>query len=101
VVLSAVLLLGAGSYLLRVLGLQLVSTGRLPAWADVPLRNLPASLLAALIATMLATGGELPTLDARLLGVLVAAVLVWRRAPLLVAMLAAAAVTAVTRSLGL
>lgn len=94
--LGTVLALGIGSYLLRLLGLTLVTRDRIPAWAREPLELLPAAVLASLTVTLVVTPGG-GILDARLLGVAVAAILVWRRASLVTTMLAAAAVTALIR----
>lgn len=59
---------------------------------------LPAALLAALVLTAgLATGRRL-VLDARLAGLAVAALLLWRRTPLLVVVVGAAAATALARA---
>jgi len=57
-------------------------------------------LLAALVATTALTEGHGFSGFARPAGVLVAGVLAWRKAPFLVVVLAAAAVTAVARLLG-
>lgn len=91
-----VLTLGAGSYLLRLLGLTLLSEDDIPPWAQTPLRLLPPAILAALIVTMIITPGE-PVLGPRLLGVLAAVALLWRRVSLAMAMLVAAALTGLVR----
>ena len=57
-------------------------------------------LLAALIVTQTVGTGQRLVLDARLPALAVAAVLVWRRAPFLVVVLAAAATAALLRALG-
>lgn len=54
-------------------------------------------LLAALVAVQTLDGGERLVLDARLPALAVAAILVWRRAPFLVIVLAAAATAALLR----
>lgn len=60
---------------------------------------LPAAVVAGVIVQLtVAEAGRL-VLDARAAGLTVAAVLVWRRAPLAVVVIAAALVTAVVRSL--
>jgi len=60
---------------------------------------LPAAVVMAVIVQLTVTSrGEL-VVDARLAGMAVAAVLVWRRAPFLVVVLVAAAVTALLRLL--
>ena len=58
---------------------------------------LPVALLAALIALQSATHGRAIALDARLVGLAVAVVAQWRRAPFLVVVVLACAATAVAR----
>lgn len=60
---------------------------------------LPAAVVAALIAQLTFTSDASLVLDERGVGMVVAAVLVWRRAPFVVVVLAAAAVTALLRAL--
>jgi hypothetical protein len=55
-------------------------------------------VLAALVVAQTVDGGERIVLDARVPAVGVAAVLVWRRAPFLVVVLAAAATAALLRA---
>jgi branched-subunit amino acid transport protein len=55
---------------------------------------LPVALLAALIATQTFATGRYLEIDARFAGLLVAVFLVWRRAPFLVVVFAAAATAA-------
>ena len=72
---------------------------RLPPAVAARLPALAPALLAALVATQLTDDRGLPRLDERAAGVLVAAVLVWRRAPFAVCIVAAAAVAAGLRAL--
>ncbi len=58
------------------------------------------ALLFALFAVQSFTAGRTLVLDARVIGVAVAAVLLWRRAPFIVVVIAAAAVAAGVRALG-
>ena len=60
---------------------------------------LPAAVVMAVIVQLTVTRGGDLVVDARLAGMAVAAFLVWRRAPFLVVVLAAAAVTALLRAL--
>lgn len=62
---------------------------------------LPVALLGALVATQTLTSGQHVVADSRIVGVAVAGVLLWRRAPFLVVVIAGAAVTAGLRLLGL
>lgn len=61
---------------------------------------LPLCLLAGLMATQTATTGTALVLDARILAVGVAALLLWRRAPFIVAVAVAALVAALLRLAG-
>lgn len=58
---------------------------------------LPAAVIAGVIAQLTFVSDAELTLDARAVGLLVAAVMVWRRAPLTVVVIAAAAATAAVR----
>jgi branched-subunit amino acid transport protein len=96
---AALLLLAAGGYALKAAGPLLIGdrepsprTARLLALLAVP-------LLAALIVTQTLGDGDRLVLDARVPALAVAAVCVWRRAPFLVTVLAAAAVAAALRAL--
>jgi hypothetical protein len=60
---------------------------------------LPAALLAALVATSSFVDGTALHLDARVAGLLVAAVALWRRLPFVVVVAAAAIATAAVRAL--
>lgn len=62
---------------------------------------LPVALLGALVATQTVTSGAQLMLDSRVAGLVVAGLLLWRRAPFLVVVIAGAAVTAGLRLLGL
>ena len=64
-----------------------------------PSAPLAAALLAALVVVETFGQGRSLVLDARVLGAAFAAVAVWRRAPLIVVVLGAAAVTALARLL--
>lgn len=58
---------------------------------------LPAAVVMAVIIQLTVAEGKSLVVDARLAGMVVAGILVWRRAPFLAVVLAAAAVTAVLR----
>ena len=98
---AAVLALCAGAYVLKAVGVVLA--GRFePATAErLQLELVVVPVLAALIAIQTLDGGGRIVLDPRLPALLVAAVLVWRRAPLLVVVLAAGATAALLRVAGL
>lgn len=96
---AAILALGAGSYLLKAVGPVAIGRRQLPAEAVEVLELLSIPLLAALVAVQTLNGGGKLVLDARAPALAVAAVLVWRRAPFLVVVLAAAATAALLRQL--
>ena len=58
---------------------------------------IPAAVVGAVIIQLTIADGRALTLDARSVGVAVAGVLVWRRAPVIVVVTAAAVVTAMIR----
>jgi hypothetical protein len=91
--------LAAGAYLFKALGLVVLgpraSIG--PALRVVAL--LPPALLAALVAVQTFGGDRALELDARAAGVAAGALAVWRRAPFIVVIVTAAAVTAALRAL--
>ena len=73
----------------------------LPALLARVIPLLAPALLAALVVTETLSGpGRSLVLDARTGGLVVAAVALWRRAPLYVVVLAAAAATALLRAIG-
>ena len=71
----------------------------LPARALDVVELLASALLAALVVVETFGNGGRLTLDARVLGAAFAALAVWRRAPMIVVVLGAAAVTAIARLL--
>ena len=97
---TAILLLAAASYALKALGAVLIGDRQIRAPVRAVLDLAPVPLLAALILTqtVVSTTGAY-VIDARLPAVGVAALLVWRRAPFLVVVLAAAATAALLRAL--
>ena len=90
------IVLAAGSYGLKILGVT--ALGAVVERRLGPLVSLlPAILFSALIVVMtFETAGEL-VLDARVVGVGVGALAVWRKAPLLVVIVAAMSMTAALR----
>ncbi|MDH3753553.1 MAG: AzlD domain-containing protein [Acidimicrobiia bacterium] len=87
----------AGTYLLKAAGPVLLG-GRTLAPSIARLADLvPAGLLAALVAVSTFGAGESLTVDARAAGVVAAGVALWRRAPFVVVVLLAIAVTAGVR----
>jgi|TARA_B100001971_G_scaffold33981_1_gene28861 hypothetical protein len=90
-----VLVLSAGAYLFKLIGM---SAGDRFSRPLAPVASLlPAALFSALLVMMSVTDGSSLTVDARLFGVLVGAVAVWRRAPFVIVVLAAMTATALLR----
>jgi len=97
----AVVLLAAGTYVFRVCGPVLHRRVELSARVRGLLSAAATVLLCALVATSALTAGHTFAGWARPAGVLVGGVLAARRAPFLVAVIAAVVTTAVLRRLGL
>jgi branched-subunit amino acid transport protein len=95
----ALLGLCAVSYALKALGPVLAGGRQLPPRIRRVIDLAPVPLLAALICVQTLSVGHRLVLDARLPALAVAALLVWRRAPFLVVVLAAAATAALLRAL--
>ena len=95
---TVVILLAVGVYAQRAGGALLVDTMKLsPTWQRV-LNALPVAIISAVIALAAASSdGELDFVDARLAGVLAAAVCAWRRLPIFVTVVVAALTTAILR----
>jgi hypothetical protein len=96
IVIAALALATAG---LKVAGPLALGGRPLPVRALNVVELLASALLAALVVVETFGNGHSLTLDVRVLGAAFAAVAVWRRAPMIVVVLGAAAVTAVTRLL--
>ena len=97
----AVLLgLSAISYALKAAGPVLAGGRQLGSGLRKALDLVAVPLLAALILVQTLGDGQRLVLDARVPALAVAAVLVWRRAPFLVVVLAAAGTAALLRALG-
>ena len=95
------LALAGGTYLLKAAGpLLLGGDRRLPPWLDRLAFLLPAPLLAALVMTSTVASGKDLVFDARVAGLAVAAIALRLKAPFVVAVVAAAAATAVVRAIG-
>jgi branched-subunit amino acid transport protein len=96
---AAILLLGGGAYLFKLAGV--IIGPRLTA----PLMRrsiilIPAALFSALIALQTFERDTELVIDPRLVGLIVAVVATWRKAPFLVVIAAATAATALVRLIG-
>ena len=94
----AVLALCASAYALKAAGVLLADRVPERFAAGGGLERLVVPVFAALIAVQTLDGGEELVVDARVPALAVAAVLIWRRAPILVVVLAAGATAAALRA---
>jgi branched-subunit amino acid transport protein len=97
---TALLVLAAGTYLLRLAGLVLRDRLRLPARVERYVDLGATALLVALVATATVLDGTAFAGWARPAGVAVGALAAWRRAPFVVVVVLAAGTTAGLRALG-
>ena len=96
---GVVAVLAVGVYGQRALGMALVDPERLGLRPRQVLAMVPLSILRAVTAVQtLSTHGEL-VLDARVAGIIAATLLSWKRAPMFVVVVVAAAVTSAVRGL--
>lgn len=91
--------LAAGSYLLKVTGLVILGSRRPPPRLDAALELLPIAMFAGLIVVSTFGDERSLVLDARVAGLAVAAIALWRRAPFVVVVLLAAGTAAAVRAL--
>jgi branched-subunit amino acid transport protein len=97
---SLVLLLAAGAYACKAVGFFLLADRPLPAVVDRCLALIPAAVVAALVVKDTFSSGQQLVVDARVVGVGLAVLLVARRARFAVVVVVAAASTAIVRQLG-
>lgn len=94
---TVVAALTVGVFGQRVLGAVLLDTNRLSfRWQEV-LKNLPLSIIAAVVALQAVSVEGSLGIDPRLGGIAAAALCAWRRMPIFVAVFAAAMTTALLR----
>ncbi|MEN9286303.1 MAG: hypothetical protein RIS39_295 [Actinomycetota bacterium] len=91
--------LSAASYGLKIAGFVFVGGRTMPPVLERCLALIPASLLAALVVKDTFTTAQDVVVDARAVGLLVALIAVWRKAPFIVVVLAAMAATAIVRAI--
>jgi hypothetical protein len=97
---GAVFALCGAAYALKAAGLLLAGRVEADTASRWSLDTVVVPVLAGLIVVQTFDGGHRLVLDARAAALAVAALLVWRRAPLLVVVLAAGATAALLRLLG-
>lgn len=91
--------LGLGTYALKSAGPLLLGGRRLPAPIERVAQQLPAALLASLVVVSTVAGDRSLVLDARLAGVVAGGLALRLRAPFIVVVAVAVAVTGVVRAL--
>ena len=100
-IIVTLVLLAAGTYALKAAGpLVLGGDRELRPWLARLTQLLPAPLLAALVATSTFVESQRWVLDARVAGLLIAGLALWRRLPFVIVVVLAAAATAAARALG-
>lgn len=89
--------MAVGTFALKSAGPLVLGARQLPARFQTVVDLLPAALLAALAMVSTVGAGQELVLDARLVGLVVAGLALWRRAPFVVVIVLASAATAVAR----
>jgi branched-subunit amino acid transport protein len=96
---TLIILLTLGAYAFKVTGLVFLGGRSLPPIFERCLALIPAAVVTALVMKDTFTQGQELVLDARALGVAVAVIAAWRKAPLIVVIVLGAAVTALVRQI--
>lgn len=89
--------LAAGTYAFKSAGPLLLGSRTLPTRVQLLVELLPAALLASLALVSTVGDGRAIEIDARVVGLLVAGVALWRRAPFVLVIVLASAATALAR----
>jgi uncharacterized membrane protein len=92
-------LLTIGTYAFKSAGPLFIGARPLPARVQNLVDLLPAALLAALVAVSTFESGQSLVVDARVAGMVVAGVALWRRVPFVVVIVLASATTALIRQI--
>ena len=96
---TLIILLTLGAYAFKVTGLVILGGRTLPPIFERCLALIPAAVVTALVMKDTFTQGQELVLDARALGIAVAGIAAWRKAPLIVVIVLGAAVTALVRQI--
>lgn len=94
---AVLVIMTVGTFALKSAGPLVLGDRALPASVQRIVDLLPAALLAALALVSTVGDGQEIVIDARLVGLVVAGLALWRRAPFVVVILLASAATAITR----
>ena len=96
--LVVLVVLAVGTYGFKAAGPLVLGARRLPTRVQTVVDLLPAALLASLALVSTVGAGSSIVLDARLVGLIVAGLALWRRAPFVVVIVLASAATALVRA---
>jgi branched-subunit amino acid transport protein len=96
---TLIILLTIGAYTFKVTGLVILGGRTLPPIFERCLALIPAAVVTALVMKDTFTQGQELVLDARALGIAVAVIAAWRKAPLIVVIVLGAVVTALVRQI--
>ena len=96
---TLIILLTIGAYAFKVTGLVILGGRTLPPIFERCLALIPAAVVTALVMKDTFTQGQELVIDARALGIAVAVIAAWRKAPLIVVIVLGAAVTALVRQI--
>ncbi len=94
---AVLIIMTIGTYALKSAGPLVLGDRVLPVRIRQIVDLLPAALLAALAIVSTVGDGQQIVVDARLVGLVVAGLALWRRAPFVVVIVLASAATAITR----
>ena len=94
-----VTMVGAGTIAIKSIGPVLLGGRPLPDGVSRVIELLAPALLGALVAVQTFGNGQALAVDERVLGVAVAAIAIWRKAPLLLVVVLATVTTALARAL--
>jgi branched-subunit amino acid transport protein len=92
-------LVGVGTIAIKAIGPVLLGGRPLPERLSSVIELLAPALLGALVAVQTFGNGQALAVDERVLGVAVAAIAIWRKAPLLLVVILATITTALARAL--
>ena len=96
---TVIVIASAIIYCLKAAAPMLLGDRQLPNWLGGLTTLMPAALLAALVAVSTLANGRHLQLDARIVGLAAAAVVLWRKQGFIVVVLVAALATAAARAL--
>jgi branched-subunit amino acid transport protein len=96
---TLVIWLSIGAYAFKMLGFVVVGSRKLPNVLAQCLMLIPAALLGAMVFNGTFTDAQSIAVDERAIGLIVAIIAAWRKLPLIVVVVLAAATTALLRAI--